>query len=150
MLVALIPAILWLGEHILGPLTEVAKVGISEGLRLAEGTLTGPLILQIFEKVLGPLEDTKKQQLINELDSMLGQIEIVKSEIESPKSVWQVPHELLEYGAVFYLLCVFLVAGIHVLLYPFDISSPIAAIDLTTSGIALSTFGIVKTFKVLQ
>ena len=143
MILAIIPAILWVGEHVLGPLTDLAKSGIEASLKSAGSILTGPLILECFEKILGPLEDTKKQELLNALASMTLQGQENIAEIQSPKKWYEFPHETLEMFGVTYL-------GVHLLLLTFiDVENfvrvHLGAVLLTLPPVDLTMFGMVMT-----
>lgn len=97
-LIMLIPSLLWTGAKYLGPIAAQHSDQLA-GLfgKVLSNSPTGAKIVSAFESILGPIEDTQKQQLTAELDSMLGQIELDKLE-ESKDSRVFTPRTTLFWG----------------------------------------------------
>lgn len=82
----LIPGIFTLFDRVLGPMLSGSSGALGAVTKvLTGGDATGSSIISAVEGIIGGIDATKKQELINELDSMLANVEVDKLET-SPNS----------------------------------------------------------------
>ncbi len=83
-LLALIPGLLWTGAKVIGPIIEDHASQITQGiLALTSKTPLGKDIAGVFDKVLGGLDQAKKDDLAIQLQSLIDQSDLDKQEAQS-------------------------------------------------------------------
>src|ERR1019366_7271986 len=82
-LALIIPGLLWVFEHIVGPLTEESKSSIGSSLMGLVGSTFSSGIMGIFSQYMNNASSKQQQDFQLAVDSLLGQIQIDEVEAKS-------------------------------------------------------------------